>query len=780
MQTERTRREQFASDRADADGPYRLLAETAPDAVFVFDEEGTILFANAAAEKIFGYAAEEMRGRGLTLLLPDFVPAHLPDASSRPGPGSRTGVELAGRRREGGELPLEISFGEFTRQGRRHFTAIVRDASGRRRADDELRLLESAVRQASEAVLVTGAELDEPGPEIVFVNPAFTRMTGYAAEEAVGRSPRFLQGPGTDRALLDELRAQLARGESFEGEAVNYRKDGAAYHVAWRIAPVRDESGRVTHFVSVQSDVTGRRHAEEELKLAHAELESRVAQRTSELVAANSLLKDEIAERKLAEEALRVSEQTFRELVDVLPVAAYVCDQSGTIESYNRRAVELWGRAPKLRDLADCFCGSYRIYTPDGTFLPHAECPMAQVLRTSVPVSNEEIVIGRPDGSRRTAVVNIIPRRDGQGNMTGAINCLTDITERKEAEQALKESEERYRLVVEHSPDPVAIHADGVILYVNPAAVELFGAAGPEELVGRPILDTLHPDHHQHFKARTRKLREAARLELVEEKLVRLDGQPVEVEAASIPFNYQGRRAILSVARDITGRKRAEEERARLLRRLVSAQEEERRRIARELHDQLGPYPTALLLGLKRLKESGQNPAAVEEGVGELMRLADHLGQELHRLAWELRPAALDDLGLHTALANYVEEWSARFRIAADFHSNGLLERRLPPQVEIALYRIVQEALTNVSKHAGARRVSVITEYRQGRLLAVVEDDGRGFNLAEVFGAAAARRRLGLIGMRERARMLGGEVEIESAPGSGTTLYVRVPVAPEG
>lgn len=694
----------------------------------------------------------------------------------------------------------------------------------RQESEDRYRVLEAAVLHASDSILITSAEIDPPGPEIIFVNPAFTEMTGYTQEEINGHTPRILQGAKTDRAVLDKVREKISQGQSFFAEAVNYRKDGTEYFISWRIDPVRDHRGRVTHFVSVQRDITEqrraeaalleqtrlaslgadvgkaltqgnsldeslqrcaealvlhldaafariwtfnsaknmlelrasaglythtdgvhsrvplggelkvgsiaaerkpyltndvindphvsdtdwarregmvafagyplivedrlvgvlakfarhpltetclqalasvadrialgieRKRAEEELQEAREELERRVEQRTSELITANRLLKDEIAERRRAEEALSASERMFRELVDVLPIAVYVCDSSGAIESYNKRAVELWGRAPNIRDIADGLCGSYKIYTLDGAYLPQAECPMAQVLRTGKAVSNEEIVIERPDGSRRTAMVNILPRRDERGNQTGAINCLADITEPK----------------------------------------------------------------------------------------------------------------------------RAEQERTQLLQRLVTAQEDERYRIARELHDQTGQYLAALMMGLKSLDDGAPSTSRSSNGGGvkRLRELTAQFSKEMRNFALELRPTSLDDLGLQTALANYVDEWSERYGIAVDFHSNGFIKQRLPPHIETALYRIVQEALTNVLKHAEAKRVSLIMEYRGNRVLAVMEDDGRGFNVEAALGAPVAERRLGLTGMRERIELVGGTLEIESSAGAGTTLVVRIMAAP--
>ena len=218
----------------------------------------------------------------------------------------------------------------------------------------------------------------------------------------------------------------------------------------------------------------------------------------------------------------------------------------------------------------------------------------------------------------------------------------------------------------------------------------------------------------------------------------------------------------------------SEKERLQLLRRLVTAQEEERRRISRELHDQTGQHLSALLLGLKTLhKSTGNGSESLHKGLLQLQRLTERLVDDAHHLAWELRPVALDDLGLEMAISNYVDKWSERNSIALDFHSS-LDKRRLAPPVEIAVYRIVQEALTNVLKHAQASRVSVMLEYRNDELLVIVEDNGRGFQ-PDVSLTVNERGGLGLVGIRERVALVSGKFNIESEPGSGATLVIRIP-----
>ena len=227
---------------------------------------------------------------------------------------------------------------------------------------------------------------------------------------------------------------------------------------------------------------------------------------------------------------------------------------------------------------------------------------------------------------------------------------------------------------------------------------------------------------------------------------------------------------------EISKHKESEAARLELLRRLVTAQEEERRRISRELHDQTGQQLTALLLGLKTLNNStGNGSTSLHKNLLQLQKLTERLVEEAHHLAWELRPAALDDLGLETALSNYVEKWSERNSISLDFHS-GLNKLRLPAPVETAVFRIVQEALTNVLKHAEATRVSVMLEYRYDELLVIVEDNGRGFQ-PEASLKVKEPGGLGLVGINERVALVCGKLNIESEPGCGTTLAIRIPAS---
>ena len=205
------------------------------------------------------------------------------------------------------------------------------------------------------------------------------------------------------------------------------------------------------------------------------------------------------------------------------------------------------------------------------------------------------------------------------------------------------------------------------------------------------------------------------------------------------------------------------------LRRVVAAQELERRRLARELHDETGQALTSILLGLKGLDEAAGRGEA-RQAAAALRELVVQTLHDVRRLAVELRPKALDDFGLVPAIERLAESFTEQTGIAVDFEA-AVGDSRLPSEIETALYRIVQEALTNVVKHAGARHVSVILSRKDGSVTAVIEDDGRGFEAGGTDGAG-----LGLVGMRERLGLLDGRLAIESTQGAGTTLVVEVPL----
>jgi signal transduction histidine kinase len=230
------------------------------------------------------------------------------------------------------------------------------------------------------------------------------------------------------------------------------------------------------------------------------------------------------------------------------------------------------------------------------------------------------------------------------------------------------------------------------------------------------------------------------------------------------------RQAYKALSTEVAERRQSETARAKLLNQLVSTQEAERARLARDLHDQLGQQLTVLRLKLEGLPETSGDHKQLRSDVDDLLSITSQLDSDVDFLAWQLRPVVLDDLGLQEALRVYVRRWAEHIKIQAQFHSTALENERPAPDIENNLYRIAQEALNNVAKHSRATKVDVLLELRDAQVVLIVEDNGVGFVTDQ-----SSEDGFGLSGIRERASLLDGEMEIESKPGEGTTLFVRIP-----
>jgi PAS domain S-box-containing protein len=364
----------------------------------------------------------------------------------------------------------------------------------------------------------------------------------------------------------------------------------------------------------------------------------------------NRMLRKKVLQRTAA---LGESEQRFRRLVELMPVAIYVCDTAGIIRSYNKRAVELWGREPKLGDTAQRYCAALRLYSPEGKLVPHEESKMAEALRTGVPAHDLEVVIERPDGSCITVLVNIAPLRNGNGELIGAMNCFQDITERKQAEKDLEEANRQLKI---------------------------------------------------------------------------------------------------------------------LSRRRVKVQEEERRHLARELHDEIGQALTAAKINLQgAMKElDGAKSKRIDETAAILERL---LGQ-VRQISIDLRPPMLDDLGLVPALRSLLDQQGRRASVAVHLSVKDMPEK-LDPEIQTTCFRIAQEAITNAVRHANATQIDIDLGCENGNFRLQVRDNGRGFDAES---PQPQRAGLGLIGIKERAALVGGRAKIISSPKKGTTIEVLLPL----
>ena len=355
---------------------------------------------------------------------------------------------------------------------------------------------------------------------------------------------------------------------------------------------------------------------------------------------------------------------------------------------------------------------------------------------------------------------------------------VRDITERAQLEGALRQSEERSRRLLASLPVAVFLYQGERISYANDAASRLFGVDQATLLTMSPQ-DLFHPISVQLVRSRIDELLAGAdALPSAEEQIVRPDGSVAIVETTATRFEDGSEPAILVVMRDVTELKSmhiALEQSHRDMQSLAKArttiQENERKRVARELHDELGQHLSALKMDLASLRSATDRRVVVERAAA-MQDLLDQTVASVRRIAADLRPLMLDDLGLNAAIEWLAHEAARRMGIAVDLELDES-EPQLSDQAVIALYRMVQEALNNVSRHARARRARVELHREAGELVLVVQDDGVGF------GPQLLRKQgsYGLMGLQERASMFGGQLSIEVPPDGGSRVVVRMPLA---
>jgi PAS domain S-box-containing protein len=376
-------------------------------------------------------------------------------------------------------------------------------------------------------------------------------------------------------------------------------------------------------------------------------------------------------------------------------------------------------------------------------------------------------------GKRVVVSLSISPIRDSTGEIVGASEIARDITERQNAERALRESELRFRLMANTAP--VFLWMAGpekLRTYFNKPWTDFTGRPLSEE-IGHGWEQGIHPDDREKSLSQYSQAIEAREPFKLEYRLHRFDGEFRWILDTGVPRNdAEGNfLGFIGSCVDISDEKEKEARLRDLSGRLIAAQEEERTRIARELHDDLSQRMALLLIGLDQLKQ--QLPQAEpRKRLGALAQMADEISAEIHSLSHQLHPAKLESLGLVAAVGSHCREVSSLYGLQVQFRHYGVPDH-LPKDVTLCLYRVLQESLRNVVKHSGLKKATVELKGYPSELCLSVTDEGAGFPSTP----AKWRGGLGLISMEERLRLVNGSLSVESAPFEGTRIEARIPVA---
>jgi len=464
--------------------------------------------------------------------------------------------------------------------------------------------------------------------------------------------------------------------------------------------------------------------------------------------------------------ALRESEERFRQLSDA-SFEGILIHENGDVLFCNRAYARMIGYAPEEmtgKPVLDFVAPEDRNYVLEKTRIAY-QYGFARI---------GQVIGMRRNGTKFTCETSArITYYEGRKVL---VVTVQDISDRTRMEKELRESEEKLRIMFESIIEGVIVYdVDGLILQLNDATVRLHGFQCKEELIGRDILNLIAAKDHARAKRNMKMRLQAKALHNIEYVCLKKDGSEFSADWGIGLIRDKSRNPVghVAVIRDVTERKRAELNKQFYISEITKAHEEERRRLARELHDETVQSLIALSLDIEAInKAKALLPVKTVEQLKSLQNKTNLVVDEVRSLSHKLRPSTLDKLGLVPAIELLVDELVEK-KIKARFETIGR-ERRLPPDTEVALFRITQEALRNVLKHSQATASIVEVCFIPRGVRLTIEDNGRGFDVTKEDNRLAGRGKLGLIGMKERAALIGGVFSIESQSGKGTTVTVEV------
>jgi len=796
-----TERKRAAQALQASEERYRQIARCVPDLIWTMDLSGRFTYANSAAERTHGWTPEEFvkltyrdvatpqqAAKHAAMIQEELAKATTPEFD----PERMRSFESEEQRKDGSTFWAEVS-AAFLRsdEGRPvGIIGITRDITERKRAAEALDASEKKFRSIFENAPVGIFQSTIEG-RLLSVNPTGARMFGYDSAEAflaaaTDVSSQLFVSPGQRERMVQE-----ALGcDGFVRHEVEYRrKDGSVFIANLYMRAVRGQ-GKARGFVEgFVEDITQRKQAEAELRRINRTLRM-LGECNQVLVRAGdeTALLEAICRLIVEAGGYRMAWVGFAEQDEaksVRPVA-----QAGFEAGYLAAVNATWadnerGRGPAGTAIRTGQAVVMRDLVSDPAFGPWRQAALQRgyAASASLPLKGDDRVLGA------LLVYAAEPQTfdDGEvelltqlaGDLAYGITALRTRAEQKQAEDTLRQSEEQFRLIMDNLADLVAVlDLQGHRLYNSPSYRHLLG--DPGRLRGTSSFVEVHAEDRARVEQAFQQTVRTGVARRLEYRLVDLKGQARHIESqGSVIRDEQGRVAkVVVVSRDVTERHHAEEELHRLSAHLLQVQDLERRHLARELHDTTAQHLAALTVNLANLKGllAKASPAA-HALCCDCIQLANQAAQEIRTHSYLLHPPLLEVMGLAGAVEDYAEGFTARSGIAVDLEAPKDFGR-LPEDMELALFRVVQESLTNVLKHAHSARATIRLT-RQAALVSLeVQDMGRGIpaeKLARI-EALSGGSGVGLGGMQERLRLLGGRLDLESGP-DGTTVRAIVPLS---
>ena len=717
------------------------IIDSTTDSVIKTNRDSIVTMWNRGAERIFGYSSEEMIGQPIEILYSEQERHRLAEIIETLLRGEEiTTTEVTCVHKNGKPVELALSVLPLKDENGNvvDFVGISKDISDRKKAQKALHDSEnryrSVIENAGEGIVVV-----QDG-KLRFVNSRLTFVTGHSQEESMSRPFIEFVHP-EDRKRVAEVHAARLRGEQVPS-VYEFR--------------IIDNNGQTRWLENngVLIEWNGK-------------------------PASLNFLRD-ITARKKAEEALREREEMIRALVETSRDWIWSIDLNG-VHTYCNPAIEqILGYSP------DELVGKRSLDLIHDDDRMRVETNLPTWIDEKRGWSNLMLRWRHKDGTYRYLESNAVPILNLENELVGFRGVDRDITDRNRAEEALKESEEKFRSLAEQSPNMIFINRKGRIIYANKKCEEVMGYKREEfyspdfdflSLIAPESVDSIKDNFTRHLRGEE--------VQPYDYSLINKQGKRIDAINASKLVHYEGETAILGIVTDITERKQAEkklledrEQLKSLASQLSLTEEHERREIATELHDRIGQSLVISKIKLDQLRKTTSSDELTQT-LGEICDCLDQVIQDTRTLTFDLSYPILYELGFEAAVAEWLnEQIQEKYRIKTEFEDDHQ-PKPLDDDIRVLLFRNVRELLINVVKHSNARNVKVSVSKADNRIIVCVEDDGIGFDPSETASKAIEKATFGLFSIRERLEHLEGHLEIKSKPGSGSRITMTAPLKRE-
>lgn len=713
----------------------RLIMDSSMDAIICIDKPGKITFWNPQAEKVFGWKENEIFGKTLTETI---IPEQYRELHKKGyklyldtgvGPMLRKPFEITALKKDGEEFPVELNIMPVKQGETEFFCAFIRDISVRKKAENELRLTKESYFALMNNVDGIVWEADAKTFDFSFVSKQAERLLGYPVEQWLnepGFWPNHIHEEDRSWAVDYCMQCTLEK----KAHEFEYRMLAADGRIVWLrdIVTVQIENNQPVKLTGLMVDIT---------------------------------------EAKKAEKVIRQSEEKYRSLIQQASEPIIIYSFDGTIHEFNGTACDVSGYSNeefKNLSLNDLIVGEIVI---------NAENADALMQGRIVTIYRQ---IKKKDG---TILDFEFVARLLEENKILAFG--RDITERKRIAELVLKEKELSESIISNLPDIFYLfNKDGKFLRWNKNFEKVLGY-NKKEIAGITPFDLFESSLKEPMMNKLKEIIETGKIEF--------EGNLLNKTRKKIPYffkgwkvHYEGNSCIIGIGVDMTNKIKSEEllqksfnDIRRLASHLEEVREEERIAIAREIHDELGQQLTVLKMDISWLDSKlTDKEDLVQKKIDDLLATIDSTITSVRRISSELRPSILDDLGLITALEWHAQEFEKRSGVKTKFKSE-LADVELPVNKSTGIYRIFQESLTNIARHAKASLVSILIKLRNNELIMTIQDDGNGFDSSTI----GIKKTLGILGMRERANIMGGIYFIESKPGKGTVTKLKIPVNKE-